>query len=76
MSVEQYLPCRTSNLPLYSDHKQNARFSFWHSEVMSLNTLFLTLTDANLCHSDANHCHRARMVEKTPPLPLYSLSKP
>lgn len=55
---------------------QNARFSFWHSEVMSLNTLFLTLTDANLCHTDANHCHRAREVEKMPPLPLYSLSKP
>ena len=35
-----------------------------------------TLTGANLCHSDANHCHRTRMVEKTPPLPLYSLSKP
>ncbi len=43
---------------------------------MSLNTLFLTLTDANLCHTDANHCHRARKVEKMPPLPLYSLSKP
>lgn len=43
---------------------------------MSLNTLFLTLTDANLCHTDANHCHRARKVEIMPPLPLYSLSKP
>ena len=43
---------------------------------MSLNTLFLTLTDANLCHTDANHCHRAREVEETSLKPLYSLSKP
>lgn len=43
---------------------------------MSSNTQFWTLPDANLCHSDANHCHRAREVEETPPLPLYSLPKP
>lgn len=43
---------------------------------MSLNTLFLTLTDANLCHTDANHCHRALMAEKKSLLPLYSLPKP
>ena len=43
---------------------------------MSSNTLFGTLTDANLCHSDANHCHRALMAEKKSLLPLYSLPKP
>ena len=55
---------------------QNARFSVWHAKGMSPNTLFGTLTDANLCHTDANHCHRAQKVEKAPPLPLYSLPKP
>lgn len=35
-----------------------------------------TLTDANLCHTDANHCHRGQKVEKAPPLPLYSLPRP
>ena len=34
------------------------------------------VTDANLCHSDANHCHRALMAEKKSLLPLYSLPKP
>ena len=42
---------------------QNARFSVWHAKGMSPNTLFGTLTDANLCHTDANHCHRAQKVE-------------
>lgn len=35
-----------------------------------------TLTDANLCHSDANHCHRVLIAEKKPPRPLYSPLKP
>ena len=42
--------------------------------------LFLRLctpaTDANRCHSDANHCHRALIAEDTSLKPLYSLPKP
>ena len=38
--------------------------------------LVTPVPDANLCHTDANHCHRALMAEKKSLLPLYSLPKP
>ena len=51
---------------------------FWRLKDRTLlfRRLCTPATDANRCHSDANHCHRGQKVEKAPLLSLYSLPKP
>ena len=80
VDIFRYILRQTDKLPLLPTQVQDAKLLHWvppkeRSEFL-ISEACTPATDAKLCHSDANHCHRALTAEGKPPLPLYSLPKP